>query len=76
VLGLGDAVAEAAGGKGAALLGGGPLDVLANFGGSETALLAGLMLGCASINVPVILDGYATGMAALVAAAFAPAVTG
>ena len=52
------------------------LDALAAFGGAETAVLAGLILGAASINVPVILDSYATGSAALVAAAFAPTVTG
>lgn len=52
------------------------LELLAAFGGSETAVLAGLMLGLASINVPVILDSYATGSAALIAAMIAPAVTG
>jgi nicotinate-nucleotide--dimethylbenzimidazole phosphoribosyltransferase len=39
-------------------------------------VLAGLMLAAASIHVPVILDGYATGAAALIAQAFAPRVTG
>jgi len=34
------------------------------------------MLAAASTNVPVILDGYATGAAALVAAALAPHATG
>jgi nicotinate-nucleotide--dimethylbenzimidazole phosphoribosyltransferase len=52
------------------------LELLAAFGGSETAMLAGLILGAASINVPVILDSYATGSAALVAAMISPAVTG
>jgi len=52
------------------------LDLLANAGGPDTAVLAGLLLGAASMNVPVILDGYATGAAALVAAALAPNVTG
>jgi nicotinate-nucleotide--dimethylbenzimidazole phosphoribosyltransferase len=52
------------------------LELLAAFGGSETAVIAGLMLGAASINVPVILDSYATGSAALIAAVIAPAVTG
>jgi nicotinate-nucleotide--dimethylbenzimidazole phosphoribosyltransferase len=51
------------------------LELLAHFGGSETAVLAGLILGAASINVPVILDSYATGAAALIAAQLAPAVT-
>ncbi|HWU91474.1 MAG TPA: nicotinate-nucleotide--dimethylbenzimidazole phosphoribosyltransferase, partial [Kofleriaceae bacterium] len=37
---------------------------------------AGLILSAASMNVPVVLDGHATGAAALAAAAFAPAVAG
>lgn len=53
-----------------------PLDVLAAFGGAETAVLAGLFLGAASMTIPVLLDGHATGAAALVAAALAPNVTG
>jgi nicotinate-nucleotide--dimethylbenzimidazole phosphoribosyltransferase len=52
------------------------LDLACYLGGPDTALLAGLMLGAASTNTPVILDGQATGAAALVAARFAPAVTG
>ena len=76
VSGLGDPVAEAASARGAALASADPLERLAALGGSDTAVLAGLMLGAASMHVPVILDGYATGAAALVAAAFAPAVTG
>jgi nicotinate-nucleotide--dimethylbenzimidazole phosphoribosyltransferase len=40
------------------------------------AVLAGLVLGAASMDVPTILDGEATGAAALVAARVAPAVTG
>ncbi len=55
---------------------GSPLEILAAFGGGETAVLAGLMLAAASMNVPVILDGAVTGAAALVAAAFAPDVRG
>lgn len=74
--GLNDDVAEAAGARGLALRGAGALEILATFGGPDTAVLAGLILGAASVNVPVILDSYATGTAAVVAAAFAPAVTG
>ena len=74
--GLGDAGAEAAGARGAALAGAAPLDLLAAFGGPETCVLAGLMLAAASTHIPVILDGYATGAAALAAAAFTPHVTG
>jgi nicotinate-nucleotide--dimethylbenzimidazole phosphoribosyltransferase len=51
-------------------------ELLAQFGGPETAVLAGLILGSASMNVPVILDGFATGSAALIAALLAPPVTG
>jgi nicotinate-nucleotide--dimethylbenzimidazole phosphoribosyltransferase len=74
--GLGDPVAEAAGGSGAALAGASALELLAAFGGPETGVLAGVLLAAASTHVPVILDGYATGAAALVAAALAPRVTG
>ncbi len=74
--GLNDDVAEAAGARGLSLRGAGALEILATFGGPDTAVLAGLILGAASMNVPVILDSYATGAAALVATAFAPAVTG
>jgi nicotinate-nucleotide--dimethylbenzimidazole phosphoribosyltransferase len=55
---------------------GSPLEILATFGGGETCVLAGLMLAAASMNVPVLLDGPATGAAALMAAAFAPDVLG
>ena len=73
---LDDVQAEQAGELGAALRGASGVELLAAFGGGETAVLAGLILGAASMNVPVILDSYATGAAALVAAAIAPAVTG
>lgn len=74
--GLGDDLAEVAGRKGAALAGSGGLELLAAVGGPDTCVLAGLMLAAASTNVPVVLDGYATGAAALGAARLAPAVTG
>ena len=74
--GLGDPQAELAAHRGIEHAGDGALELLAQFGGSETAVLAGLILGAASINVPVILDSYATGAAALIAARLAPAVTG
>ena len=54
----------------------GGLDLLAYLGGPDTAVLAGLILGAASTNTPVILDGQATGAAALVACRFAPAAAG
>lgn len=71
-----DLRAAAAQGAALAASGAGPLERLAALGGPETAVLAGLILGAASINVPIVLDGHATGAAALAAAAFAPAVTG
>lgn len=74
--GLGDPVATAAGATGAALAGASALELLMAFGGPETGVLAGLLLAAASTHVPIILDGHATGAAALVAAAMAPRVTG
>ncbi|HMG20424.1 MAG TPA: nicotinate-nucleotide--dimethylbenzimidazole phosphoribosyltransferase, partial [Kofleriaceae bacterium] len=74
--GLADPLAEAAGARGAELAGASPLELLAAFGGPETGVLAGLMLAAASTNLPVIIDSYATGAAALIAAALAPHATG
>jgi nicotinate-nucleotide--dimethylbenzimidazole phosphoribosyltransferase len=74
--GLADPIAEAAGAQGAALADLGALERLATFGGPETAVLAGLVLVAASIHVPVVLDGYATGAAALVAVSLAPHAAG
>jgi nicotinate-nucleotide--dimethylbenzimidazole phosphoribosyltransferase len=48
-------------------------DVLARMGGLEVAALAGVVLGCAARRVPVVLDGFITTAAALVAARIAPA---
>ena len=72
----GDTGALAAWHVGALLAGANPLEQLATLGGAETAILAGLMLGAASMNVPIILDGEATGAAALVATGLAPNVAG
>src|SRR5262249_35676504 len=49
-----------------------PVDVLARVGGFEIAGLAGLMLGAASRRLPVLLDGFITGAAALAAVALCP----
>ena len=49
-----------------------PLDVLAKVGGLEIGGLAGLMLGAAAARVPVVLDGFITGAAALIAVALQP----
>ncbi len=50
-----------------------PLEVLAEFGGFEIAMMAGFMLGGAAENRIVIVDGFIAGAAALVAARIAPA---
>lgn len=51
-----------------------PLEALAKVGGFEIAGLVGLMLGAAERRIPVLLDGFITGAAALVAVALCPAV--
>jgi nicotinate-nucleotide--dimethylbenzimidazole phosphoribosyltransferase len=51
-----------------------PVGVLAAVGGLEIALLVGVMLGAAAARIPVVLDGFITGAAALVAVALQPAV--
>lgn len=48
------------------------VDVLAKVGGLEIGGLAGVILGCASLRVPVLVDGFITGAAALIAATIAP----
>jgi nicotinate-nucleotide--dimethylbenzimidazole phosphoribosyltransferase len=50
------------------------LDVLAKVGGFEIGGLAGLILGAAERRIPVVLDGFITGAAALIAAGLAPGV--
>ncbi len=49
-------------------------DVLADVGGFEIGGLAGVMLGAAARRVPVVIDGFISGAAALVAYGLAPAV--
>ncbi|HEY0780053.1 MAG TPA: nicotinate-nucleotide--dimethylbenzimidazole phosphoribosyltransferase [Gemmatirosa sp.] len=51
-----------------------PVAALAEAGGFEIGALAGAMLAAAARRVPVVLDGFITGVAALVAVALAPAV--
>ena len=48
------------------------LDVLSKVGGLEIAGLAGLILGSASVRVPVVLDGFIAGAAALIAYGLQP----
>jgi len=49
-----------------------PLDVLAKVGGFEIGGLAGVMLGAAANRIPVVIDGFISGAAALIAIALAP----
>ena len=51
-----------------------PVDVLATVGGFEVGVLVGLILGAAARRVPLILDGFITGAAALIAAGLAPGI--
>jgi nicotinate-nucleotide--dimethylbenzimidazole phosphoribosyltransferase len=51
-----------------------PMTALAVLGGPELAMLAGVTLGAAAAGVPVVLDGLATSLAALVAVRLEPAV--
>jgi len=49
-----------------------PVDVLAKVGGFEIGGLAGVMLGAAAHHIPVVIDGFISGAAALIAAGLAP----
>ncbi len=49
------------------------LDVLAKVGGFEIGGLAGVMLGAASQKIPVLVDGFNSGAAALLAKSICPA---
>jgi nicotinate-nucleotide--dimethylbenzimidazole phosphoribosyltransferase len=49
-----------------------PLEVLAKVGGFEIGGLAGVILGAASHRIPVIIDGFISGAAALIAAGLCP----
>ncbi len=51
------------------------LDVLAKVGGLDIAGMAGLILGCAANRVPVVVDGFISTAAALVAWKLAPEST-
>ena len=53
-----------------------PLSVLAKVGGFEIAGLAGVMLGAGARRVPVVVDGFISGAAALIAAGLAPNLRG
>ncbi|MFC2003251.1 nicotinate-nucleotide--dimethylbenzimidazole phosphoribosyltransferase [Chloroflexota bacterium] len=49
-----------------------PLDVLEKVGGFEIGGLAGVMLAAAAYRIPVVIDGFISGAAALIATALAP----
>ena len=51
-----------------------PLDVLAKVGGFEIGGLAGVMLGAAAHRIPVVIDGFISGAAALIATALSPSL--
>ncbi len=51
-----------------------PIDVLSKVGGLEIGAIAGLVIGCASIGKPVIIDGFISTVGALVAYKMAPNV--
>jgi nicotinate-nucleotide--dimethylbenzimidazole phosphoribosyltransferase len=53
-----------------------PLEVLAKVGGCESGGLVGVMLAAAAYRVPVVLDGFISGAAALIAVALAPRLKG
>jgi len=50
-----------------------PLEVLAKVGGFEIGGLAGVIIAAAGHRIPIVLDGFISGAAALVAALFVPA---
>lgn len=49
-----------------------PIDVLSKVGGFEIGGLAGVMLGAAAHHIPVVIDGFISGAAALIATELAP----
>jgi nicotinate-nucleotide--dimethylbenzimidazole phosphoribosyltransferase len=53
-----------------------PIDVLARVGGFEIAGLVGVILAGAAHRLPIVVDGYISGAAALVAVTLSPAVAG
>jgi nicotinate-nucleotide--dimethylbenzimidazole phosphoribosyltransferase len=50
-----------------------PIDVLAKVGGLEIAGLVGVILGAAALHTPVLIDGFISTAAALIAARLCPA---
>ena len=52
-----------------------PVDILSKIGGFEIGGIAGLILGAASNRIPVVIDGFISGAAALIAAGLEPKST-
>ena len=50
-----------------------PISALVEYGGFETAMLAGAIIACAARRVPAIIDGFTVTTAALIAGRIAPA---
>ncbi len=48
------------------------IDVLSKVGGFEIGGIAGIIIGCASLKVPVVIDGFISGAGALIAELIAP----
>jgi nicotinate-nucleotide--dimethylbenzimidazole phosphoribosyltransferase len=51
-----------------------PIGVLATVGGFEIGTLVGVLIGAVGARIPVVLDGFITGAAALLAAGLAPGI--
>lgn len=51
-----------------------PIELLAKVGGLEIGGITGVILAAAAHRIPVVIDGFISGAAALIAAALAPAV--
>jgi nicotinate-nucleotide--dimethylbenzimidazole phosphoribosyltransferase len=49
-----------------------PIEVLAKVGGYEIGGLAGVILGAAALRIPVVIDGFISGAAAIIATKLAP----
>jgi nicotinate-nucleotide--dimethylbenzimidazole phosphoribosyltransferase len=58
------------------VVGGSALEVLGAVGGYDLGVLAGAILGAASIHIPIVLDDHMTWAAALIAARLQPAAAG
>ncbi|OGR51838.1 MAG: nicotinate-nucleotide--dimethylbenzimidazole phosphoribosyltransferase [Elusimicrobia bacterium RIFCSPLOWO2_02_FULL_39_32] len=52
-----------------------PIDVLSKVGGFEIGGMAGIMLGAAKNRIPVVIDGFISGAAALIAHGLCPTVS-